>query len=350
MTVKYTSKILIVDDVADNIQVAMSILREDNYEFSFADSGQKALEILEKDDVEFDLILLDVMMPGIEGYEVCKQLQSTPRWHEVPVIFLTARIDADSITKGFESGAVDYITKPFHPNELLARVKNHIHLYHAKLFLKQQNINLETKVKYEKIRLLTELEGNQKEMIYVLTELMEATSDETGKHIKRMAELSRLLAMYHLNQEDADTIFDAAPMHDIGKMMVPHEILHKPGKYTPDEFAIMKQHTTNAYQLLRSSQRKLMMAAAIISHEHHERWDGKGYPRGLKGDEIHIYGRIVAVADVLDALTHKRCYKAAWLFDEAVDYMKAHKGTQFDPDLIDILLTNIDEFAEILRG
>lgn len=346
-----TNHILIVDDVADNIQVAMNFLQEDNYEFSFADNGKEALSILGEETVDVDLILLDIMMPDMDGYEVCQKLKASPRWQEVPVVFLTARVDAESIAKGFDVGGVDYITKPFHANELLARVKNHIQLHHAKVFLKHQNIDLETKAKYEQIRLLTELEDNQKEMIYMLTELMEATSDETGKHIRRMAESSRLLATYHdsLTEEDAETIFHAAPMHDIGKMTIPQEILHKPGKYTEEEFEIMKDHTINAYELLCCSKRRLMKSAAIIAHEHHEKWNGKGYPRGLKGSEIHIYGRIVALADVFDALTHARLYKDAWAIDESVSYIKEHREKHFDPELVDIFVEHLDEFIAIAQ-
>lgn len=346
---KFSNQILIVDDVADNIQVAMNILQEDGYEFSFADNGNTALSILEDESANFDLILLDVMMPGMDGYEVCQGLKASPRWKDVPVILLTARVDAESISKGFEVGCIDYITKPFHANELLARVKNHIHLYHAKAFLKHQNISIENKAKYEKIRLLSELEENQKEMIYMLTEIMEATSDETGNHIKRMAEVSRLLATYHssLTEEDAETIYHAAPMHDIGKITVPTEVLHNPNRYTEKEFELMKHHTTNAYHLLRHSKRKLIKSAAIIAHEHHEKWDGTGYPRGLKGTAIHIYGRIVALADVFDALTHTRLYKDTWDVDDAVNYIKDRRGTQFDPELVDIFVDHLDEFIAI---
>ncbi len=345
----HAERILIVDDVADNIQVAMNILQEDNYEFSFANNGSQALAILEQESSEFDLILLDVMMPGLDGYQVCRQLKASSKWQDIPVIFLTARVDVESITKGFEAGGVDYICKPFHADELLSRVKNHIQLYHAKLLLKQQNIDLENKAKWQKIRLLTELEENQKEMIYMLAELMEATSDETGKHIKRMAAASRLLATYcgSLTKDDIDIIYHAAPMHDIGKMTVPVEILHKPGKYTEQEFSKMKAHTTNAYKLLSGSKRKLLKAAAIIAHEHHEKWNGTGYPRGLKGSEIHIYGRIVALADVFDALTHARLYKDAWPIDQSVDYIVEHRESQFDPELVDIFVEHLDEFVAI---
>jgi len=177
-------------------------------------------------------------------------------------------------------------------------------------------------------------------MIWMLTELMESASDETGKHIKRVSEISSL---------DQNTLYHAAPMHDIGKMTVPPHILHKPGRYTEEEFCIMKTHTTNAHKLLSSSKRALIKAAATIAHEHHEKWDGTGYPHQLKGTDIHIYGRIVALADVFDALTHKRCYKEAWAMDKVVEYIREHRGTQFDPDLVDIMLENRNEFEVIVE-
>ena len=198
---------------------------------------------------------------------------------------------------------------------------------------------------------MTELEETQKKMIWMLTELMESTSDETGKHIRRVAEISSLLGQYcpNITEEDADILFHASPMHDIGKMTVPHEILHKPGCYTEEEFDVMKNHTSNAYKLLCCSDRKLIKAAAIIAHEHHEKWDGTGYPRQLKGTSIHIYGRIVGLADVFDALTHARCYKQAWEFDDVIAYIRGHSGTQFDPELVDILMEHIEEFKDIVN-
>ncbi len=342
--------ILIVDDVAENIQVALNILKEDNYDFSFANDGEQALDILASTDTNFDLFLLDVMMPKLDGFELCQQLKKSPQWKDVPVIFLTARIDIDSIAKGFELGGVDYITKPFQACELLARTKTHIQLYHANTFLKKKNIELKNKTKWEQLRLVTELEKNQMDMIEIMTELMEATSDETGRHIKRVAEISSLLARLHpsLNDDDANVLYHASPMHDIGKITVPYEILHKPGSYTEDEFEIMKTHTTNAYHLLNRSERSLIKSAAIIAHEHHEKWNGMGYPRQLKGDEIHIYGRIVALADVLDALTHTRCYKEAWLVDDVILYIKERRGTQFDPELVDLFMENIEKFKAIV--
>jgi len=343
------SRILIVDDVVDNIRVAMNILKEENYEFSFAQNGGEALRLIFEVGESFDLILLDIMMPGLNGFEVCKKLKENPTTQEIPIIFLTAKVDVDSITQGFSMGAVDYITKPFHAAELLSRVATHLELYHSRELLLKHNINLKAKAKHEKNRLLSELEDSQKEMIFILAELMEATSDETGKHIKRVAETSALLAKYHpcLNDEDVDLLYHASPMHDIGKMTIPLEILHKPGRYSEDEFSLMKKHTINAYSLLSHSDRKLIKAAAIIAHEHHEKWNGTGYPRGLKGPDIHIYGRIVALADVFDALTHKRHYKEAWKIEDAVAYVLDHRETQFDPELVDIFQEHLDEFIAI---
>jgi putative two-component system response regulator len=341
--------ILIIDDIVDNIQVAMNILKQDGYSFSFATQGEEALAMIDQESESFDLILLDIMMPGLDGFEVCQKIKENQSSREIPIIFLTAKVDVDAITQGFSLGAVDYIVKPFHGDELLARVRTHIQLFEAKKLLQKHNISLETKINFEQERLLSELEGNQKEMIWMLTELMESTSDETGKHIRRVAEISSLLAHYHpaLSKEDEEILFHASPMHDIGKMTVPHEILHKPGRYTEEEFETMKHHTSNAYRLLCCSKRKLMKAAAVIAHEHHEKWNGKGYPRQLKGAAIHIYGRIVALADVFDALTHGRCYKDAWNIDEVIDYIKGHRGTQFDPELVDIFIEHTDEFKEI---
>lgn len=344
-----TTHILIIDDIVDNIQVAMNILEEDSYNLSFATQGKEALTLIKQASPPFDLILLDIMMPGLDGFEVCRKIKEDPRHSDIPIIFLTAQTDIDSITQGFSLGAVDYISKPFQSEELLARVKTHSQLHRAKQLLKANNIALESKIKHQRQRLLTELERSQQSMIYMLSSFMESASDETGKHIRRVADISALLAHYHpyLNKEDAETLFHASPMHDIGKMTVPHEILHKQGHYTEEEFNIMKTHTSNAYDLLSCSDRKLIKAAAIIAYEHHEKWNGTGYPRKLKGTGIHIYGRIVAIADVFDALTHTRCYKEAWSMTKTIEYIKDHRGTQFDPELVDILLEHIDEFTAI---
>lgn len=341
--------ILIVDDVTDNIQVAMNMLKEESYDFSFATSGKMALGLVEAND--FDLILLDIMMPGMDGYEVCRRIKNDPRFIDIPVIFLTAKADIDAMTRGFKEGGVDYIVKPFHADELIARVKTHLELYHAKALLKHHNLSLQVKIRDEESRLLSELEESQKEMIYVLTELMESTSDETGRHIRRVAEYSRSLARLHhsINDEDANIIFHASPMHDIGKIAIPQHILNKPGRLTAEESEVMQQHTVKAHEFLHASSRKIMKAADVIAHEHHEKWDGTGYPRGLKGEDIHPFARIVGLADVFDALTHKRVYKEAWDVEDAAQYIIDNGGTFFDPYLVGLFEANLDEFIAISK-
>lgn len=342
--------ILIVDDVSSNIQVAMNILREDNYEFSFATDGHEALNIIEHEAATLDLILLDIMMPKMDGFELCQRIKSNPSTAQIPIIFLTARVDNTSMKQGFEMGAVDYIAKPFHAEELLARVKTHVELYQSKQLLQKNNQALETKIEYGRKRFYSELEENQIDLLFLLSELMEFRSGETGEHIKRVAEVSALLAHYYpsLTPDDEYILYHASPMHDIGKMTIPADILHKPGKYNEAEFTIMKEHAANGYQLLSRSQGRLISAAAIIAHEHHEKWNGEGYPRQLKGEDIHIYGRIVAFADVFDALSHQRCYKDPWAFEEVRDFMVENSGVHFDPMLVDIFLEHIDEFKKIL--
>jgi len=347
MNFKY--QILIVDDIPDNIKVAMNILREENYDFSFATSGEDAYKLLENNS--FDLVLLDVMMPGIDGFELCRMMQKNEKLRDIPVIFLTAKADIDSIAEGFDVGGVDYIVKPFQADELIARVRTHLELYRAKQVLKQNNLTLEVKMKNRVQRLMSELEETQLEMIFILTDLMESTSDETGKHIRRVAEYSRLLAHYcpSISEDDANIIFHASPMHDIGKIAVPQSLLHKKGRLTHEEFEVMKTHTSKAHEFLCVSSRKIMKAADIIAYQHHEKWDGSGYPRGLKGENIHMFGRIVAIADVFDALTHNRVYKEAWSVEDAVEFIIEGSGSHFDPHLVEIFKDNLDEFISISK-
>ncbi len=339
--------VLIVDDVVENIQIAMNILKEDRYNFSFAKSAQEAMLILKQK--KFDLILMDIMMPGKNGLEACVEIKSDPSLVDIPVIFLTAKVDVDSMSKAFEVGGVDYITKPFHADELLARVRTHLELYRAKEILKAHNLSLQTRIKIQEQRVMSELEANQKEMLEIIAELVESVSDETGKHIRRVTEYSRLLATYHpaLSDEDVTIIYHASAMHDIGKIAIPQEILHKKGPLTPEEFAIVQGHTTQSHAFLKHSRRKFLKAADIIAHQHHERWDGTGYPQGLKGEEIHIYGRIVALSDVFDALTHKRAYKEPWSLEASAAYIIEQSGKRFDPLLVEIFQEHQDEFFKI---
>ena len=345
----FSYNVLIVDDVSDNIKVAMNILKESNYIFSFALDGKKALDIVKNKKI--DIILLDIMMPVMNGFEVCKILKDDPLTQDIPIIFLTAKADIDSITKGFKLGAVDYITKPFYSDELISRVSTHLELYRSRYILKKHNIDLNIKMKESEKRFYTQLEESQKEIIYLLTEFMESSSSETGRHIKRVAETSRALASLHegISEDEMMDIFHTAPLHDIGKITIPHDILHKKGAYTEDEFKQMQDHTTNAHKFLKHSDRKLIKAGDIIAYGHHEKWDGSGYPQGLKGEDIHLYARVVAVADVLDALVHKRVYKEAWGFDKASKYIINEKGKQFDPYLVELFENNLEIFRKIIE-
>lgn len=341
--------ILIVDDVSENIKVAINILQCKEYSFSFALTGEQALEVVKTK--KFDLILLDIMMPGIDGFEVCEILKKTASLKNIPIIFVTAKIDIDSIEKGFTLGAVDYVTKPFHSIELKSRVKNHLELYRAKQQLRANNITLFNKIQDNKEKHFTELELAQKEIIYILSDIMETGSAETAIHVKRVAHIAKRLAQLdgRLTKDEINIVFLATPLHDIGKILIDANILHKPGKLDKNEFNIMKEHSEHAYKILSKSNTKLIKAGSVIAYEHHENYDGSGYPNGLFGDNIHIYGRIVAIADVLDALTHKRVYKEAWSFDKAADHIMELSGTKFDPRLIVCFRDNLADFKKIIE-
>jgi len=341
-------EILIVDDVSENIKIAISILQNDTYNFSYALDAKSAIEILKTK--RFDLLLLDVMMPEIDGFQLAKMIKNTPFLKDIPIIFITAKIDIDSISKGFQIGAVDYVTKPYHPIELRARVANHLELYKLRTQLLKDNKALQNDIKEEKAQHFTDVEIAQREIVYVLSELMEHDSGETAIHVKRVAEISKQLAMLEgsLSDKEIKQIYLAAPLHDIGKVLVNNTILHKKGPLSELEFTEMKKHPKLARDILKKSTQELIKAATIIAYEHHENWDGTGYPRGLKGEEIHLYGRIVAIADVLDALTHTRSYKDAWSFEKTVSYMIEQSGKKFDPRLINLFLNHLEVFKEIV--
>lgn len=339
--------VLIVDDVPENIQVVMSILKEENYNLYFSTTGNKALQLI--NEHEYDLILLDIMMPVMSGIDVCRQIRKNEEQKDLPIIFLTAKTDIDSISEGFEAGGTDYITKPFHANELLARVKTHIDLYIAKKILHSANLQLENKLSFSRARLLSEIEENQKDMVHILMTIMESASDETYGHMRRVAEYTKLLADNHpvIAKEDIDMIYIASLLHDIGKIAIPIEILHKPDALSDNEYKLIKTHAEEGKKILQISKRKLIKTAEIIVYEHHERWDGTGYPRGIKGNDIHIFGRIVGLADTFDALSHKRAYKEAWDIDRTISYIQEQRGKQFDPELVDIFMEHKDKFIAL---
>jgi len=335
-------KILIVDDSPKNIQVVAHLLADQAYDISYATSGLRALDMLHEN--RFDLVLLDVMMPGMSGYDVCRQIKRENISGDTPVIFLTAKTDEQSLLEAFEVGGQDYVTKPFTAAELLARIKTHLKL---KAYEDSQQAVIDNATA-ELSLLNREIIETQKEVIFTMGSIGETRSKETGLHVKRVAEYSRLLALLSgLDDYEADMIAMASPMHDIGKVGIPDAILHKKGRLTPDEFEIMKTHVTIGHEMLKHSQRPIMQTAAIIALQHHEKWDGSGYPAATEKEDIHIYGRITALADVFDALGSKRCYKEAWSDEDILAQIRQESARHFDPTLVDLLFDNLDAFYQI---
>ncbi|RVU38372.1 response regulator [Hwanghaeella grinnelliae] len=206
-------------------------------------------------------------------------------------------------------------------------------------------------IAFENVELHQEIEQTQREIVYMLGEAVETRSKETGNHVKRVAEISRLLALqYGLPADEAEILRLASPLHDVGKIGIPDEVLNKPGTLSPDEWEVMKTHAILGYEMLKSSNKRVLQAGALIARDHHEKWDGSGYPAGKKGDDIHIFGRITAVADVFDALGSDRCYKAAWPLEKVIDFMNEQSGRQFEPRIVDLLLENLDNIESVLKA
>ncbi len=341
-------KVLIADDTPDNIQTLMELLRDD-YAISVATNGELALASAAKEPRP-DIILLDVMMPGMDGYETCARLKDNPDTSGIPVLFVTALSDEQNEARGLALGAVDFVTKPFSPSLVKARI-------HNQLELKLHRDNLE-----DLVRLRTrELEQTQDVAIESLASLVEYRDPETGSHILRTKTFVLLLATHlaqtpkfaaELQPQDIELLHKSAPLHDIGKVGVPDAILNKPGRLTPEEFEIMKTHTTIGHRALRGVEKRLgrdsfFRYARQIAYSHHERWDGTGYPLGLGGEAIPVAGRIMAIADVYDALISDRVYKAAMPHEEAARLIVEGKGTHFDPDLVDAFMNIQGRFREI---
>jgi PAS domain S-box-containing protein len=459
MSLNKKYNILIVDDNVKNIQLAANVLKSTNlYSIFFATSGEDALEHLKVR--EHTLILLDINMPGLDGYKTASIIKKDLNFSKIPIIFLSANANKESIKKGFENGGEDYITKPFDEDELLHRVKTHVDLFLAKEKLQQEIHEASTLLEQYKIAVdagsavsKSDTDGNiiyvndkfceltkysreeligknhnifrspdvgdevykdmwdtitskkiwkgliknkakdgtfyyieavimpivnyqgeiieyisvrtdmtkevmltediiatQKEVISTLGELGETRSKETGDHVTRVSLFSEVLAKaYGCFKKNIELLKMASPMHDIGKVIVPDALLLKPSSLTADEFEIMKKHTTYGWEIFNKSSHELLQTAALIAHEHHEKWDGTGYPRGIRGEDIHILGRITAIADVFDALSHDRIYKKAWSIDETIKYIKEESGKSFEPKLVDLFLENIDEILKIKK-
>ncbi|MDR1915332.1 MAG: response regulator [Synergistaceae bacterium] len=345
------NSVLIVDDTDLNIDILVDALG-DRYDISVALDGKTALELVKKNSP--DIILLDVVMPGMSGYDVCNELKSNPETSDIPVIFLTAMTDINDKARGFDLGAVDYIVKPFAVMEVQARLDVHLSLLNAKKALKQQNELLEVKVKERTL----ELEVTQSVIIEAMASLAETRDQETGDHVMRTKYYVQLLAVKlkahprfekFLFQQDPDDLGTAATLHDIGKVGVPDHILLKPARLTPEEFEEIKKHTTYGHNILSKLVKRLpdnsfLKLADDIAWSHHEKWNGSGYPRGLRGDDIPIPGRLMAIADVYDAIVSPRVYKGPMSNDEATDFIMSQSGTHFDPDVAAAFLELNDTF------
>ncbi|MBR9786660.1 MAG: two-component system response regulator [Vibrionaceae bacterium] len=354
--------VLVIDDIPENLTLMYQLLKED-YKVKGANSGERGLALAETANP--DLILLDIMMPEIDGYQVCQRLKSNPATSDIPIIFLTAKAERVDEQKGLKLGAVDYITKPITPEIVKARVKTHVSLKVASDTLKGKNQILEQEVERrtsEALRQKEELHAIQDVAFYAMVSLAETRDNETGNHIirtqtyiKRLAEQLRQNPRYtlELNDDFIDLLYKSAPLHDIGKIGIPDTILLKEGPLTADEFELMKAHTTIGYEAIKNAEKvsgqpmKFLTVAKEIAYSHHERWDGAGYPLGLAGEEIPLSARLMAVADVYDALISKRIYKPAFTHLDAVQVILSGKGIQFDPAVIDAFAEIADELYSI---
>jgi putative two-component system response regulator len=350
--------ILAVDDTPSNLSLLTGLLKG-QYRVKVANSGEKALRTVHSDSPP-DLVLLDIMMPGMDGIEVCRRLKQDPRTRDIPVIFLTAMSKSEDERIGLEAGAVDYITKPISPPILLARVKTHLQLKAGADFLKDKNLYLESEV----LRRTRDMQAIQDVTILTMASLAETRDNETGNHIRRTQHYVKALALKlrdhprfagYFTDRAIDLLFKSAPLHDIGKVGIPDRILLKPGKLTPEEFDIMKTHTTLGRDAIEQAERQLgtpvefLKVAKEIAYSHQEKWDGSGYPEGLAGEAIPVSARLMAIADVYDALISRRVYKPPFPHDQAVEMIAAGRGKHFDPDVTDAFVSLRDEFRAIAQ-
>ena len=348
--------ILVVDDTPENLAL-MSALLKDHYKVKVANGGEKALRIAQSEPPP-DLVLLDIMMPEMDGYQVLERLKSDARTRDVPVIFLTAKAEVDDETRGLELGAVDYITKPISPAIVLARVRTQLQVKQAADLLKNQNISLEREI----ARRMAENDLTQQVSIRALAHLAETRDPETGNHILRtqayVQHLAQTLRRHPrfaamLNDQYINLLGRSAPLHDIGKVGIPDHILLKPGKLNAEEWAIMQTHAQLGSEAIERAEADIEMPldflslAKEIARWHHEKWDGSGYPDGLSGEAIPLSARLMALADVFDALISPRVYKPPMSFAEARSIIHEGRGKHFDPDIVDAFIADFSAYCAI---
>ena len=351
-----TATILIVDDEPTNLHLLTGLLRPE-FRVRAANSGENALRIAASEPRP-DLVLLDVMMPAMDGYTVLARLRANPATRDIPVIFLTALAESGDEERGLQLGAADYITKPITPAVVVARVRTQLQAKQARDWLKDQNAALEAEVS----RRMVENDAIQLVSIRALAHLAETRDPETGNHILRTQNYVGLLATQlkehprfadFLSPRNIDLLTKSAPLHDIGKVGIPDHVLLKPGALTPDEWAIMKTHAKQGSDAIEKAEADaeqplvFLALAKEIAHWHHEKWDGSGYPDGLAGDAIPVSARLMALADVFDALISVRVYKPAMPYPKAREIIVEGRGKHFDPDITDAFVGNFDGFVAI---
>jgi len=352
--------VLVVDDAPENLALMTELLKE-YYSVKVANNGERALQIAQLQPPP-DLVLLDIMMPGMDGYALCHQLKENEATRDIPVIFLTTCTDIDDERKGFALGAVDYITKPVSPPILLARVQTHLALKATADFLRDKSSYLEREVALRTL----EVQAIQDVTIMAMAALAETRDDETGNHIRRTQLYVKALAEHLRAQPPFDALlsdrmiellYKSAPLHDIGKIGIPDRILLKPGRLSEEEFHLMQRHAALGLKAIENAERRLGMrvpflrVAKEMAHSHHEHWDGSGYPQGLSGNDIPVAGRLMALADVYDALVHARIYRPVpFSHEQAGMVLLKGRGTQFDPAVVDAFIEIADDFAKIARN
>lgn len=341
--------ILVVDDQIPNIELLEAFLIPQGYDMIRAQSGDEALSALKEHAI--DLILLDVMMPGMNGFELTRRVREIPSLRQLPIMLVTALREKDDHLKGVEAGCDDFISKPVDKIELLVRVRAllKVKAYHDLINDYQKQLESEIAMRTQELhQALADTKAASLEIIQRLSTASECKDEATGNHISRMSHYAAAVARcMGLSNSSVEMILSAAPMHDLGKIGIPDRILLKPAKLSPLEWEIMKKHTLIGADILKDSGIELLRVGEVIARTHHEKWDGSGYPAGLRGVEIPLYGRIVAIADVFDAMTSIRPYKAAFSVETAVDAIRAGRGNHFDPDVVDAFLEILDEIRTI---
>lgn len=350
--------LLVVDDTPANLTLLSSVLSP-HYRVQLAPSGNKALELVRRQKP--DLIVLDIMMPGLDGYEVCRRLKREPDTQHIPVLFLSALSQAEDESRGFEIGAADFIHKPFNPLTVLARVATQLQAKRGRDSLSERNEWLQAELKSR----LSEVDRLREATLQVMVSFAEFRDEDTGNHVRRTQEYVRTLARWlreqpgsgvDLSDEDIDHIARSAPLHDIGKVAIPDHILLKPGRLTPEEMAVMRTHAIKGWEMLRRAAAGMGCQGSAYLHygmeiarHHHERWDGAGYPDGLVGPAIPLSARLMAVADVYDALISRRPYKEPMSHDASLAHIVSSSGTHFDPQIVAGLVAMHGELQRIAR-